>query len=290
MIDLSRLPAPNAIEPLDIEAIVAARLAALGQQLGPDFTAFLHSDPLAGDQIVQSLFEFLLRARVNDATRATMLAFARGADLDHIAGTFGVDRLVDTPATADDPAVMESDERLRRRVQLSFEAFSTAGSAGAYVFHALSAAPALADATAVKTAPGEVTVTLLGAAADMAPTPAEIDAVRRRLSADTVRPLTDVVVVRAPTVMPTTITVALTILPGPDAEVVRAEAEARIRALVAETRRLGADLQRSAIFARAHVAGVHHATVAEPAADIAVDRLAAVRVTAVTVTIAGSAE
>lgn len=289
-VDLSRLPAPAVVETLDVEGIVAARLAALAEALGPDYTAFLHSDPLAGDQIVSALHELMLRARVNEAARQTMLAFATGSNLDHIAANLAVERLTVTPATATAPAVMEDDARLRRRVQTAPETWSTAGSAGAYVYHALTAAPNLVDASAVMTAPGTVAVTLLGPAGAATPTAETIAAVQAALSADHVRPLTDVVYVQGPTVVETPVAMALTLYPGPDGETVRAEAEARVRGFLAENRQLGRDLRLSALYARAHVDGVQRVAITEPAADLVADPTMVVEAGDVTVTIAGRDE
>ena len=97
-----------------------------------------------------SAYDALLHdARINDAGRATMLAYARGTDLDHRAADYDVQRLLLVPADPDaDPpveAVWESDDRLRLRCQMAFDALSVAGSRGAYVFHTLSAAAGIAD-------------------------------------------------------------------------------------------------------------------------------------------------
>ncbi len=141
-VDLSKLPFPAAVEVLDYEVILAAMVADL-QTRDPAFTALLESDPAYKILEVAAFREFLLRQRVNEAIKAVTLAYAMGADLDQIAARYNVQRLVLVPA--DDttvpptPAVMESDESLRRRVQLSFEGFSTAGPTGAYIFHSLGA-------------------------------------------------------------------------------------------------------------------------------------------------------
>ena len=140
-IDLSRLAAPDVVEALDFEAILAEMLADLR---GRDsaFTALTEADPAYKILEVAAYRELLIRQRINEAARSVMLAYAAGADLDQIAANFGVARLLIRPA--DDrtipptPAVYETDEELRNRVTLSLEGYTAAGSRGSYVYHALS--------------------------------------------------------------------------------------------------------------------------------------------------------
>ena len=101
-IDLSTLPPPSVVETLDFEAILAAMLADL-QARDPAFTALVESDPAYKILEVCAYRELLIRQRVNDAARATMLAYATGADLEQIGALFGVTRL--TITEADEEAV-----------------------------------------------------------------------------------------------------------------------------------------------------------------------------------------
>src|SRR5690606_23166308 len=132
--------------------------------------------------------------RINEAGVSNMLAHARGADLDGLGANYGV--------TREDE---ESDERLRRRIHLAVEAFATAGTAGGYVFHALTSASSLADATAVNTAPGEVVVTVMGSEDDPSPSEDEVEAARARLFRDDIKPLTDILTVQPAEVIETSI-------------------------------------------------------------------------------------
>lgn len=99
MIDISKLPAPQIIEELDYEMILAAMRAKLVELL-PDWTAAeLESDPANKVLEVAAYRELLIRQRINEAARACMLAFAGGTNLDQLAGNFGVRRLAAAQAT-----------------------------------------------------------------------------------------------------------------------------------------------------------------------------------------------
>lgn len=93
-IDLSQLPAPSVVEPLDYEQILGAMLADLKTR-DPSFTALVESDPAYKILEVAAYRELLIRQRVNDAGRSVMLAYAHGSDLDHLGALMGVVRLED---------------------------------------------------------------------------------------------------------------------------------------------------------------------------------------------------
>lgn len=92
---------------------------------------------------------------------------------------------------------VESDERYRSRIQLAPEAYTCAGSAGSYRYHALRVHPDIAEVTVWSPEPGHVDVRPVLIGGEL-PDAALIEAVRLALSADTVRPLTDTVTVAAP--------------------------------------------------------------------------------------------
>jgi phage-related baseplate assembly protein len=91
-ISLDQLPAPDIIETLDFEVIVAQMIADLRLR-DPEFTALVESDPAYKVLEVAAYRELLLRARINNAARSVMLAYANGSDLDQIAAIFNVGRL-----------------------------------------------------------------------------------------------------------------------------------------------------------------------------------------------------
>lgn len=290
-VDLSRLPPPSVVEPLSYEQIYADMLARL-KALVQTFDATVESDPAVKLLQVAAYREFLLRARVNDAARAVMPAFAIGADLDQLAALVGIARkLIDAgDAARGIPATWESDDEFRRRLVLAPEGYSVAGPAGAYIFHALSADPDVLDASATSPTPGQVLVTVLSRQGDGSAPPALTNAVATYLSADTRRPLTDLVQVRSATIVPYDIAATVTTYGGPDPAIVLKEARARLDAYVARCHRIGLDVTRSGIFGALHVEGVHNVTLTRPAADVVVDRTSASWCTGILITAGGVGE
>lgn len=289
-VDLSKLPAPDVVETLDYEVIVSEMITDL-QARDPEFSALTESDPAYKIIEVAAFRELLVRQRVNEASRANMLAFAAGADLEQIAARYNVSRLVldegDPGAVPPIPPTLEDDSSLRRRVQLSFEGFSTAGPEGAYIFHALGADPDVLDASVESPSPGDAVVTVLSRDGDGTASPALISAVDQVLSGDDVRPLTDNVTVQGATIVSYSVDASLTLFSGPDASVVLASAQAALDEYIEETHRLGRDVSRSGIFAALHREGVQTVQLSSPATDISVSLSEAPYATSVSVVVGG---
>jgi len=290
-VDLSRLPPPAVVEALSFETIYADMLANV-QMLLPTFDATVESDPAVIILQVAAYRETLIRGRVNDAARAVMPAFATGADLDNLAALFGVVRLTLTPADADagTPAEMESDADLRRRLVLAPEGFSVAGPEGAYIFHALSADPAVLDASATSPTPGTVVVSILARGGDGTASADLLATVDAYLSAETRRPLTDNVIVQSADIEPYAVEASITTFAGPDSSIVLAQSRAQVETYIAESARLGRDVTRSGLFAALHCAGVQNIVLTSPAADIVLDRTQAAHCTGITIMHAGLGE
>ncbi len=282
-LNFALLPAPDVIEPLDFEVAYTQHrdrfLQAWTQARDVDPTLpepepfLIESHPVAMLLEAVAYREVLLRARINAAALATMVAYADGADLDNVAASFGVSRLDG-----------ESDTRLRTRVTLAPEALASAGTAGGYIYHAMTAAPSVPKVTAVSTAPGRADITVQGAGADKLPTEEQLVAVRDRLSAEDVKPLTDQVVVSPPTVIDADIVATVTFAEGPNAIQLAAQIEGSIQAYVDRVTMLGGTLARSGIIAAAHLDQVVSVDLTSPAADAVAAYNQCVRVTDVSVT------
>lgn len=294
-VDLSQLPAPAVVETLSFETIFAEMLADLRAR-DPSFTALVESDPAYKILEVCAYRELLIRQRVNDGARAVMLAYAAGSDLDQIAANYNVQRLVvqagnpdDIPPTED---VLETDEELRRRVLLSLEGYTTAGSVGAYIFHALSASGDCLDVSVASPTitPGVVNVAVLSRTGSGAAPSPTLAAVTAALNAETVRPLCDTVVVESAQVIPYAITATLTLYPGAGQDQVLAAAQAAAAAYATRMHALGLDITRSGVFAALHQPGVQNVALASPAADIVVGWNQASHCTGITVNVGGEGE
>lgn len=290
VIDLSQLPPPDVVETVDFETIAAAMMADL-QVRYPEFSALVESDPAYKILEIAAYRETLIRQRVNEAGRAVMLAYATGADLEHLAALFGVSRLVidegDAEAIPPVPPTYEPDADLRRRVQLSLEGFSTAGPRGAYIFHALSASGDVLDANATSPDPGEVLVSVLSRTGDGTAGAGLIDAVEAALNDEDVRPLCDVVTVQSADVVDYTVSATLYFYRGPDPATVIAAAQAAAEAFVADNHRLGRDIALSGVYAALHQPGVARVTLAAPTANIAITAHQAPYCTGITLTNGG---
>ena len=105
VIDLSQLPAPDVVETLDFEAILAERKATLislypeDEQDAVARTLTLESDPLVKYLEENAYREVILRQRINEAAKAGMVAYAIKNDLDQLAANNNVERLVITRVT-----------------------------------------------------------------------------------------------------------------------------------------------------------------------------------------------
>ena len=275
------------IETLDYEAIVTEMRDDLVARV-PAIVGVIDLESEPARKLIEAFAyrELILRGRINDAARSVMLASAYGTNLDHLAALFATQRMQVEDEDEDGALVPEDDNRLRRRVQLAPETFSVAGPEGAYVYHALTAAPWARDATAIMTSPGRVRVTMLRAGDDPVPSLAEREAVRMSLIDNDVRPLTDMVEVLAPSVHMVGIEAQLTLYPGPDGNVVQSRALAALTQWLEANRMLGMNLRRSAIFSKLHQEGVHSVDLTSPAVDLVLGRTEVYAIDAIMVSVA----
>ena len=287
-VDLSRLPPPDMVEPLNYEVILQQLKDDLALRL-PEFDGWQESDPAMKLLEIAAYRELILRQRVNDAGRSLLLAYATGGDLDQLGALFGVMRRELVPADPDSgtPAVLEADSDLRRRLLLAPDSYSVAGPELAYVFHALSADGDVLDASATSPSPGEVVVSVLSRIGDGSASPELIEAVRLAVTADTVRPLTDAVTVQSATITNFAITAELTLFPGPDPTLALDTASQAVNDTLTRLRRVGLDVPRSALIAALHTGGVQKVNLISPAADVEVPATGAAHAHTITVTLAG---
>lgn len=251
----------------------------------------LESDPAARQLQIVAYREMLVRQESNDASFAVMLAYAEGSDLEHIGVRFGITRFV---LVAADPeknitAVYETDDDLRRRIQLSLEGFSTAGPEGAYVFHALNADSRVKDVSAqapsfqlanispeVKAQlppnaivlvveddaglsdprPGDVAINVLARSGDGTANEDTLTTVKSGLNADDVRPMTDRVRERSAAIKTYQVRGTIYTYSGPDQDLVISNAKKSLQKYVDQHHRLGHDITLSGVLGALHQTGV----------------------------------
>ena len=276
--DLSKLQAPNVLETLDYEALLAERkqaFIALYPEAERDFWRArlnLESEPITKLLEENCYLQLLERDRINNAAKATMLAYATGSDLDVIAANFNVARKVireaDLTTTPPLEAILEDDTNLRARAQLAFEGLSVAGPRNAYVFHALGAHPDVADVAVHSPQPAYVTVTVLAREGQGQASAAILKAVEAAVNDENVRPIADRVSVQSATIAPYQIRAKLHVYRGPEIEPIKQTAQKNLENYTAEKHRLGRDVSLSGIYAALHIEGVQRVELLEPRADI----------------------
>ncbi|HDS6113792.1 baseplate assembly protein [Enterobacter asburiae] len=296
-IDLSQLPPPVVVEPLDFETLFAQRKAAFIAMYPEDEqeeiarTLELESEPITMLLEENCYRELLLRQRVNEAARAVMLAYSTDSDLDNLAVNFNVERLTiqeeDDSVTPPIEAVMESDADLRTRTQQAFEGLSVAGPTAAYEFWGRSADGRVADISAVSPTPACVTISVLSREGDGTASDDLLSVVAAALNDEEVRPVADRVTVQSAEIVPYQIDATLYIYPGPEAEPVRQASEQQLQAYIAAQNRLGRDIRLSAIYAALHVEGVQRVELTQPVADIVLSDYQASHCTEYTITVGG---
>ncbi len=266
-IDLTLLPDPDVVERIDYEEILAERKAyavtlwPADQQAEVAATLALESEPLTKLIQENAYRETLWRQRVNEAALGTMLAKAKGKDLEQVAGNVDVERLVVSPANPTTipptPAVMESDDSLRERAQMAWEGLSTAGPKNSYILHARSADGRIADATAESPSPAVAVVTVQALLGDGSVDQAVLDIVYAYLNDEDRRPVADRLTVQSVEVLPYGVDATLYLATnGPEGEPIRAAAQQKLSGFVTQRRRLGVEISESAVHAALHVEGV----------------------------------
>ena len=261
IVDLSALPAPDVLEPLDFELAYEEGLSTFRGYMGDNWSAPLESEPVVKVLEVGVYIKVGNRARVNDAGKALLLAHAIGSDLDHLGANVNLKRLViqaeDLLAVPPVPEVKEEDDPFRERIQLAYEGLTTAGPRNSYILHARNASALVADATAESPSPCCVTVTVLSSEGEGVASPELLATVATELNDEDVRPLTDFVTVQSAEIIHYRIDAILHMSgAGPEGDAGLAEATKRLAAWINPRKRLGVEVARSGVDAQLHVAGV----------------------------------
>lgn len=270
-IDLSGLPAPDVLIPIDYENMLAAIKADLISR-DPSLTdaLSLESDPLT--KLLESVayLHMLKTNQVNQTAKAMLLAYATGTTLDHLASAVNVSRLLvkqgnpnAVPPMLD---IYESDEAFRRRIQLEPERAS-AGSEGAYMFWALSSDGDVRDISVVTATAGVVTV-YVQSHSELVASDILKEKVRQAVDNPNRKPFTDQVRIASGQPFGFDVQAELTLYPGPDKDVVMATARAELDKYLEKVRYLGYDVTISGLHHALHQAGVQRVKLLAPLTDI----------------------
>ncbi len=285
-VDFSQLPPPNLIQELNFESILNDRkekfisLYEASEQAKWRTILSRESDPITKLLEENAYLQLLYQNKCNADARSLLIAYAEGSDLDHLAITeYGIQRALVSPedisVTPPLPAVYESDDRLKERCILSFDAMNTAGSTAAYRYFALSADGRVADVSVISDEVNPYLLDIVITQSDHEVGTASqelIDIVQAALDPDTVRPVCDRPIVRSSITTNYQINARLYVAKNAENSLLLEAAEIRLNKYIEYTKRIGQSIHLSAIYAALHVDGISRVELISPATDIAIDK------------------
>ena len=285
-VDFDLLPKPNFVDVIDFELILSERkeylisLYSVNEQ--PDIRKLLsrESEPVTKVLQENAYREMILRNQINDRALATQLAFAKKEDLDIWGANFDVERLViseaDNSVTPPAPAVYETDEDFRYRIQKKLDALSTAGPESAYEFHTLSADSRVADVKCSSPAPAHALLTILQRdSMNNASTEALNNIVLNYVSGEKKRPTGDRVQVQSAEIIDYSIEAILVTKNVPETDAVLLAAQDNINIYAKTPKRLGKGVYFSDLYSALKVSGVERVELLSPLAEIPINNFQA---------------
>lgn len=276
-IDLSQLNPPDVVRQIDFETILKEGLEDFYQRIEevqPNFPRYLESDPAMKLAEAFAYREMLIRKEANEQALSVLLAFAKDNDLDHKAAERNLQRRIISPATENAPEVKESNESLRRRVQLAPEGQTTAGSEGSYIFHGLNADPrvkdiypyAPLDETGNPT--GICNIYVLSTEGTGEVSEDLLNIVTAALNAKSVRPLTDRPIVYSASILNYSIQAEIFIDEGPDENIVLNSCYKAAEEYTKKTHSFNDGVSLSGIYQALHQPGVSRVNLILPAGNV----------------------
>ena len=276
-IDLSLLAPPDVVKQISFEEILKLRLEQFYQEMRqdqPDFPDLLESDPAMKLAQVFAYGEMLIRQDANEQALAVLLAFAKDNDLDHKAAERNLQRRIISPATENTPEIKESNESLRKRVQLAPEGQTTAGSEGSYIFHGLNADPRVKDIYPY--APldengypnGICNIYVLSTEGTGEASEDLLNIVTAALNAKSVRPLTDRPIVYSASILNYSIQAEIFIDEGPDENIVLNSCYKAAEEYTKKVHSFNDGISLSGIYQALHQPGVSRVNLISPAGNI----------------------
>lgn len=276
-IDLSLLSPPDVIKQIDFETILKEGLEDFYQRIRevqPDFPDLLESDPAMKLAEVFAYREIIVRQDANNQALSVLLAYSADKDLDHKAAERNLQRRIISEATDKTPEVKESNESLRKRVQLAPEGQTTAGSEGSYIFHGLNADPRVKDIYAY--APlneagnptGICNIYVLSNESDGTAPEDLLNIVSTALNAKSVRPLTDRPIIYSASILNYSINAEIFIDEGPDENIVLNSCYKAAQEYTKKSHSFNDGISLSGIYQALHQPGVSRVNLISPTSNI----------------------
>jgi len=284
-VDFSQLPIPSLIQELDYERILSERkekfIALFDEAEQEKWRNILNreSDPVTKLLQENTYLQLHYQNKCNSDARALLLAYAEGADLDHLALTeYGITRQLVTPAnnlvSPPLPAVYESDERLKERCLLSFDGMNTAGSENAYRFFTLSADGRVDGIKVYSHADNPYLLDIIISQSDSHNGEASqelIGIVQAALNPEEVRPVCDRPIVKSSIATDYQISARLFVGKNAEDTLLLEAANLRLENYIKKSQKNGSSIRLSAIYAALHVDGISRVVIDVPSADIDID-------------------
>jgi phage-related baseplate assembly protein len=252
--------------------------------------------PKMGQMFCQYLIAHM--ERINEQARQMLPGTARAGNLDHVVAFQSLERQVidpgDSSAFPPVPPVAESDDHLLLRFLLAPHA-PAAGSRLSYRYHCLtlgqrplvsvdkpsgsvvvvtytypdaSIVASVRDGNGIRTAPGEVTVTILSNDGSGVPEQALLDEVESYFARDDVRPETDLVIVQPASILNYQIDIVCDVKKGPDTSVLRDAMLAEIEKYKTDQHVLSGVIKPDYLKHLMYKSGASNAVVNHPAENI----------------------
>jgi phage-related baseplate assembly protein len=286
VLDITTLPAPAVIQEVDYEVILARQKAQFITEWNalrvtyPELPAYdtlsIESDPVGIVTQAESYREVLLLARINEAARARLLAFAAGSDLDQLAAFYDVVRQVG-----------ETDTRLKTRVILAIQGRSTGGPKERYKSIAMNADVRVASVEVYRVGRSPlIYVAIYSTEPNGVASEGLLTIVRAALENDNVQLVNDEFVVASAVLTVVNLVANIWLLPDADEATVTRAATA-LRDAWAIEQQLGRDLIREWWVSKLMISGVHKIT--PVTADVIVPPSQAAAIGTITLNLQGRA-
>ena len=276
-IDLSLLSPPDVVKQIDFETILKEGLEDFYQRMRevqPDFPDLLESDPAMKLAEAFAYREITVRQDANNQALSVLLAYSADNDLDHKAAERNLQRRIISEATDKAPEVKESNESLRKRVQLAPEGQTTAGSEGSYIFHGMNADIRVKDIFPFapldenNNPTGICNIYVLSTEDDGTASEDLLNVVNAALNAKLIRPLTDRPIIYSASVLNYSIEAEIFIDQGPDENIILDNCYKAAEEYAKKSHSFNDGVSLSGIYQALHQPGVSRVNLISPAGNI----------------------